>query len=106
MPDRPPSFRFRHCTRLGFVVALSASMLSAPGEQLAAQIIQIKTLPIADGDQWRFFPSANFGLGGLSIALRDSLLDPFENPAKGSRLSEHTKGLFFGSPSVYSVSRD
>ena len=54
---------------------------------LAAQLIQIKTLPIADGDQWRFFPSANQGLGGVSIALRDSLLDPFDNPAKGARLS-------------------
>ena len=45
------------------------------------------------------------GLGGVSIALRDSLLDPFTNPAKASRLSEKSKGTFFGSPTSYSVSR-
>ena len=105
MSDYPPSLRFRRCTQLGFGALLAASLLSAPRAQVAAQMIQIKTLPIADGDQWRFFPSANLGLGGLSIALNDSLLDPFENPAKGARLSERTKGLFFGSPTVYSISR-
>jgi len=83
-----------------------ASLLALPATPLAAQLIQIKTLPIADGDQWRFFPSANQGLGGVSIALRDSLLDPFDNPAKGSRLSDRTKGIFFGSPTAYSVSQN
>ena len=53
----------------------------------AAQLIQIKTLPIADGDQWRIFPSANAPMADLSIALSDSLLDPFVNPrrARASR---------------------
>ena len=78
----------------------------SPATPVAAQLIQIKTLPIADGDQWRFFPSANQGLGGVSIALRDSLLDPFDNPAKGARLSDRTKGIFFGSPTAYSVSQN
>jgi hypothetical protein len=45
-------------------------------------------------------------LGGVSIALRDSLLDPFDYPAKGARLSDRTKGIFFGSPTAYSVSQN
>jgi hypothetical protein len=40
-------------------------------------------------------------MGGVSIAVEDTLLDPFTNPAKGSRLGA---ARFFGSPSVYSVS--
>jgi hypothetical protein len=67
-----------------------------------AQIIAVKTAPIADGGQFAFLPSANLGLGGLSIALADSTLDPFVNPAKGSRL----RGTqVFGSPTFYTVSR-
>jgi hypothetical protein len=85
-----------------FVPALLIA-LAAPA--IGAQIIQVKTLPIADGDQWRLFPSANAGIGDVSIALRDSLLDPFGNPAKGSRLRAHSRGLVFGSPSVYSMSK-
>jgi len=71
---------------------------------LSAQRIQIKTLPIADGDQWRIFPSANAPMGDLSIALADSLLDPFVNPAKGARVAD--RGLVFGSPTFYSVSQN
>jgi hypothetical protein len=70
---------------------------------VSAQLVQIKTLPIADGDQWRIFPSANAPMADLSISLADSLLDPFVNPAKGSRLSD--RGLFFGSPTFYTVSQ-
>lgn len=68
-----------------------------------AQAITIKTLPIALGDQFAFFPSVNVGMAGVAIALPDSLLDPFVNPAKGSRL--HV-ARFFGSPTFYSISRN
>jgi hypothetical protein len=85
--------------------ALAAALLCA-SHVSSAQLIQIKTLPIADGDQFQFFPSATVGLGGVSIALRDSLLDPFINPAKASRLSEKSKGSFFGSPTSYSISHN
>jgi hypothetical protein len=67
----------------------------------AAQLIPIKTVPVAEGDQFGFFPSSNLGMAGVSIALNDTLLDPFSNPAKAARL----RGThFFGSPSFYSVS--
>ena len=52
-----------------------------------AQVIPIKTVPLAAGDQFRIFPSQNLGMGRVSIAVDDPLLDPFVNPAKGSRLS-------------------
>jgi hypothetical protein len=54
----------------------------------AAQIISTKTVPVAEGDQFRFLPSANMGMAGVSIALPDSTLDPFVNPATASRISE------------------
>jgi hypothetical protein len=95
----------RRQVRLTAATLLVPILVATPAA-LHAQLIQIKTLPIADGDQWRFFPSANLGLGGLSIALRDSLADPFENPAKGARLSERGAGLYFGSPTFYSISKD
>ena len=86
------------------LAALAFFASAAAVSHADAQLIQVKTLPIADGDQFQFFPSATTGLGGVSIALRDSLLDPFTNPAKAARLSERAKGLFFGSPTSYSVS--
>jgi hypothetical protein len=79
-------------------VAVFSPLLSGTA---AAQLISIKTVPVAEGDQFGFFPSANLGMAGVSIALNDTLLDPFSNPAKAARL----RGThFFGSPSFYSVS--
>jgi len=67
-----------------------------------AQVIAVKTAPIADGGQFAFLPSANLGMGSLSIALPDSALDPFINPATGARLS----GVrVFGAPTFFSVTR-
>ena len=59
------------------------SLCALRATPLSAQLIQIKTLPIADGDQWRFFPSATSGSAASRSRFADSLLDPFENPAKG-----------------------
>jgi hypothetical protein len=67
-----------------------------------AQLIQVKTLPLAQGNQFQIFPSANLGMANVSIALADSTLDPFVNPATGSRLQA---SRFFGTPTVYSVSQ-
>jgi hypothetical protein len=67
----------------------------------AAQLIPIKTLPIAQGDQFQIFPSNNLGLGGVSIALPDSLGDPFVNPATTARLRA---SRFYSSPTVYNLS--
>lgn len=83
--------------RLAFC-AISLTAVSA-----AAQLIPIKTIPIATGDQFNIFPSANQAMGGVSVAVSDSLLDPFINPAKGGRLRAGAM-QFFGAPTFYSIS--
>src|SRR3989442_647451 len=69
-------------------VRISTLLLMALARPAPAQLISIKTVPIAQGDQFAIFPSNNFGMGGVSIALADTLLDPFVNPAKGVRCGE------------------
>ena len=79
---------------------LSASLCSIPLVlvlaafpcETTAQLISLKTVPVAAGDQFLIVPSQNLGMGGVSIALNDALLDPFVNPAKGARVGE---GQFF-----------
>jgi hypothetical protein len=93
----------RPLARLRFASRLASALLIFAATRAAGQVIQIKTLPIADGDQWRIFPSAASALGDVSIALADSLLDPFTNPAKGSRVASG-RGAFFSSPTFYSLS--
>src|SRR6266576_1050553 len=66
-----------------------------------AQLIPVKTIPIAQGDQFQIFPTNNLGMGSVSIALADSLSDPFANPAMGTRIAS---ARFFSSPTLYSVS--
>jgi hypothetical protein len=95
-----------HSRTIPVLLTLLVLLAAVPATRLSGQLIQIKTLPVADGEQWRFLPSANQGLGGVSVALRDSLLDPFENPADGARLSVKSRGFFFGSPTFYAVSKD
>jgi hypothetical protein len=67
-----------------------------------AQLIPIKTIPIAQGNQFQIFPSANLGMGSVSIALEDSLQDPFVNPATGARL--HAPRLY-STPAIYRVTQ-
>ncbi|MBW3630567.1 MAG: hypothetical protein KY464_14885 [Gemmatimonadetes bacterium] len=75
--------------------------LSALPHAAAAQLIPVRTVPVAAGDQFLISPSQNLGMGSVSIALADTLLDPFVNPAKGVRLE---RTLLFGAPAVYTIS--
>lgn len=86
---------------LPFAIALA--LHAAPSLPLAAQFIDIKTVPMSVGEQFLIYPSRNFGFGGLSLAVRDPLLDPFVNPAKAARLP-HSQ--IFSAPVFYSVSQD
>jgi len=79
-------------------VAVLFCVCSSPA---STQVISIRTVPIAQGDQFQIFPSHNLGMGSVSIALADSLLDPFVNPAKGARLGA---ARFVSAPTVYSLS--
>jgi hypothetical protein len=81
-----------------FVVLFGSLASSA-----AAQLIPIKTVPIAQGDQFQIFPSNNLGMGSVGIALPDSLLDPFVNPATGARVRA---ARFFSAPTVYTLSKN
>jgi hypothetical protein len=77
-------------------------LLAAWATPSRAQLISIRTVPITQSHQFDFFPSLRGGMGRVSLAVDDSLLDPFLNPATGARLRA---SRFFVSPSFYSVSR-
>jgi hypothetical protein len=82
--------------------AVCCCMLLLSGLSVAtAQLISIRTVPVSQAHQFQIFPSRTLAMGGVSIAVADSLLDPFTNPATGMRLSATR---FFGSPSAYNVS--
>ncbi|MGH7701260.1 MAG: hypothetical protein ACREMJ_12180 [Gemmatimonadales bacterium] len=83
-------------------LSLSTLLLAAAGTA-SAQVISIRTVPVSQADQFEIFPSHNLGMGGVAIALADTVLDPFRNPALGARLGGPR---LFGSPALYSVSRD
>jgi hypothetical protein len=88
----------RHFIKLIFVLILLIYPATVP-----AQLINIKTIPVATGDQFLIFPSQNLGIGGVSLALDDSLGDPFVNPAKGDLIN----GTYIVStPSYYSITDD
>ena len=73
---------------LGTIAAtvMATSLALSP---LRAQLVTPKTVPVFQDEQFDIYPSSRPGLGGLSIALDDTLGDPFTNPAKALRV----KGL-------------
>ena len=86
---------------LSFLLVLVAlGLLAAP---LAAQTISLRTIPVATGDQFLVHPSRNLGMGGVSVALDDPWLDPFLNPALGTRIAE---SAFLAAPTFYGIEGD
>lgn len=87
---------------LGRVVA-AALLAAGPAfaGEAAAQLIQIRTVPVATGDQFLTTPSANFGIAGLTYAVDDSIADGWSNPAKGALLSESS---LLSAPAYYGIS--
>lgn len=81
-------------------ISLSLIILCLPLPS-SSQMVPVKTVPVAVGDQFLLFPSGNLAMGGVSLALPDTLGDPFVNPATGSRIEE---SLFFGAPTYYQIS--
>ncbi len=51
-----------------------------------AQLVTPRTVPVFQDEQFQIYPTSRPGLGGLSIAIDDTLADPFSNPARASRL--------------------
>lgn len=83
-------------------VLCSAALPLALASTASAQLITLRTVPVAQSEQFDVYPSHNSGMAGVSLALHDSLLDPFGNPAKGARL--RTSRLF-SAPAIYDVSK-
>jgi hypothetical protein len=81
--------------------ALAGAALALPAPAARAQLVVPKTLPVAQGGQFDIFPSSTVGMGGVRIAVADTMLDPFINPAKSTRLGETR---LFSAPIFYSIS--
>ena len=92
-------------TTSGLRAVRCALLLCAFSSPASTQVIPIRTVPIAQGDQFQIFPSNNLGMGSVSIALNDPLQDPFVNPATGARVAAGG-GRFFSAPTVYSLSQN
>ena len=88
-----------------FIRVLACLCLVATGvaRPTRGQIIPVRTVPVASGDQFLLLPSTGLGMGGLAVAVDDSLADPWSNPAKGVMVRE---SAFLGSPTFYSISED
>jgi hypothetical protein len=94
----PTSVNHHFLFRLLFLLIFPLYTITAMG-----QLINIKTVPVATGDQFLIYPSENLSIAGLSIAVNDSLLDPFINPARGNMI----KGSqIVSTPSSYTISDD
>jgi hypothetical protein len=78
--------------------SLTAALLAAP---LTGQLIPIRTVPLASGDQFLTLPSATLGMSGVTLAVDDSLADPWTNPAQGVFIREAT---LLGAPTFYGIS--
>jgi len=84
-----------------FVRLMVVVLLLTSPTTLIAQIVPIRTVPVASGDQFLTLPSANLGMGGVRLAIDDSIADPWSNPAKGVFLTE---SAFLSSPVFYGIS--
>ena len=86
-------------TRPAAAILLAAALVSTPWPS-EAQLIPLRTVPVASGDQFRLLPSHTMGMGGVRYAVDDSLADPWGNPATGFRATT----AFIGSPTFYGIS--
>lgn len=65
----------------------AGSLLLVSAANVPAQLISPKTVPIHQSEQFEIFPSQWPGMGGVSIALVDTIGDLWANPAKATRLT-------------------
>lgn len=84
---------------LFILVGAAAAMLAPAGGD--AQVVTPKTLPVHQADQFFIFPSSRAGMANVGIAVDDSLLDPFANPARATQVGN---SLVFGAPFRHSIS--
>jgi hypothetical protein len=84
-------------------MAVVGSWLMALGAPCAAdgQVIPIRTVPLASGEQFLLLPSRSIAMGGVGLAIDDPLADAWSQPAKGAQIRQ---SAFIGSPTFYSIS--
>ena len=75
-------------------LATLTALLSLSG-LVRGQIISVKTIPLITTVQFSLAPSYNAGMGGVSIAIDDSLADGFLNPA---RLAALNRSMIYTAP--------
>ena len=90
MPDRRASKT---------VFSLLALACTVPTEA-TAQVISLRTVPVATGEQFSIYPSRNLGMGSVTVAVDDPWVDAFGNPALGLFLEESS---FLASPTFYGI---
>ncbi len=81
------------------VSLLAASLGATPNA--SAQVVTPRTVPVLIGQQFDILPSHRGGMAGVTIALDDTLIDPFVNPAKATRVRQP---LFSVAPFFYRTS--
>lgn len=81
------------------VAALTLTLMAVSA--VDGQLIPIRTVPVASGDQFRLAPEARMGMGSVRYAVNDSLADGWSNPARGGDLSG---SVFLASPTFYGIS--
>lgn len=102
MRPHPPGVRiYMNRSLIAAAGLLSAGIMTAT--QVGAQIVTPRTVPVFQNQQFDLLPSALVGMGGVSIALDDSLADAFANPARAARLRD---GRFFAAPFRHGISGD
>jgi hypothetical protein len=90
--------------RFPWTLLIGASVTAlAPGLPAAAQVLPVRTVPVASGDQFLMLPSQSMGMGGVTLAIDDPLADAWSNPAKGALVAE---SAFLGSPTFYAISSE
>jgi hypothetical protein len=85
----------------GLVTVVCALLSAIATSHVTAQTITPRTVPVLMSHQFDILPSDRSGMAGVSIALDDTLLDPFINPAKATR---NRTGLLSIAPFFHSMS--
>lgn len=93
--------RVRYFAGIALAGVLAAAAIGVLAADAMGQLIPIRTVPVASGDQYRLVPSARMGMGGTRYAVDDSLADGWSHPARGVDLGTT---LFLGAPTFYGIS--
>ncbi len=88
--------------RRTLIPGLASLALGVAATAAHAQLVSPKSIPVLQDGQFAVFPSA-FGAMASSMALDDTLLDPFVNPARAARIQQRS---VFGAPFLHGISDD